>query len=53
MGKTVDEANRRILEMLEESRVRRQNGLGKSPLADRILRKNGNKLPKLPRLPKV
>lgn len=45
--KFVDEVDRRILEMLEQKKLRRQAG-GLS-LADTIL----NKVPKVPKLPKI
>ena len=60
MPKKVDEVNQRILEMLEEKRNRRRGNLEDLPLVDKILdenkkilRKNGSKLPKLPKPPKV
>ena len=56
MHKHVDEANQRILDMLEEKRKRRQGNLGDLPLVDKILGENkkiGVKGIKLPKLPKV
>ena len=54
MPKKVDEVNQRILDMLEERKMRRQGG--ELPLVDKILdvnRKIKTKGIKLPKLPKV
>ena len=53
MSNHVDEANQRILEMLEQKSLRRQGRLGETSLVQQILRRNSSNLPKLPKLPKV
>ena len=51
MPSKVEETRQRILDMLEQKRVRRQNG--DVSLADKILNQGKSpKAPKVPRLPK-